>query len=631
MWSIHNKCNYACSYCPDILHNGDTSWLRMDYLQGFIDRVHDHYVKRLGHKNILFSFTGGEPTLWKDFLPFIEYINSKGFYCGLTSNGSVSINFWERISTYFNYICLSFHPESADPVKFLKTYKFLHDHPQTVIPSVRVMMHPREEMWKKSVNLVKELKKFSNWSYQCVHILNDYGMNSKKIDYGSKDKEDYLLQNSYVKQFHDNNVIHIPQVDFHYGVEYKNLMRETLDENQLINQGLVNFNGWNCNIGLEQLFIIYSGEVYRAGCKVGGVLGDISSYEKINFPITPIKCHLNGCYCPTDTRIPKSAPGQILEYQTTAYSREFKKVGTNSSFFDFRLICTLSEATLKLFGSIIYLSSIGNFITHILQSKKIPREKILLHLDLFQCVDLAQFYESLNLISHLSVPKSLIIPSTKELNKTYCKSISHNFDYITAHVKNLNDLKCAELFVDFVQDEYDTKLNIQLDVSSFEKVDLIAEFLQRCEEKKYYEIAILGNEKKIQNGLDHILKGYRFHGSFEKGAQYHTRNKRLHSYTYDETCIMGYNRLSSLGREGLLKRPYPTKKWLCKKGQSSLTIDPMGRIKTSSCPQAEDVGILFSPETYQELPTHSYQCRQESCQGFFDKLIKKESLDYESS
>ena len=129
MWTIHTKCNYACSYCPDHLHNGETSWLKLKDITDFIDRIHEHYVKRLGYKNILFSLTGGEPTLWKDFLPFIEYIHHKGFYSGLTTNGSVSLRFWERVSTYFNYICLSFHPESADPDKFLKTYQFLHDHP----------------------------------------------------------------------------------------------------------------------------------------------------------------------------------------------------------------------------------------------------------------------------------------------------------------------------------------------------------------------------------------------------------------------------------------------------------------------------------------------------------------------
>ena len=310
MWTVHTKCNYACSYCPDHLHNGNTSWLKLKDITGFVDRIHEHYVKRLGYKNILFSLTGGEPTLWKDFLPFIEYIHHKGFYSGLTTNGSVSLRFWERVSTYFNYICLSFHPESADPDKFLKTYQFLHDHPQTVIPSVRAMMHPDEKMWEKSVKLIEELKKFPNWVYQCVHILDDYATSQpKKIDYHSKDKENTILKNSHVQQFHDNSVVHVPRVDFRHSVEYEDQSHEILDENKLINKNKTNFKGWSCHIGLELLSITDEGYVYRSACGSSGalsVLGHLSTYREIDLPLHPIVCNLPGCYCPTDIRISKS-------------------------------------------------------------------------------------------------------------------------------------------------------------------------------------------------------------------------------------------------------------------------------------------------------------------------------------
>ena len=305
MWAIHNKCNYACSYCPDNLHNGDITKVKLDTLKGFVDKVRRHYVDRFGYKNILFSMTGGEPTLWKGFLPFVEYCHEKGLCCGLTSNGSVSLRFWERVSSYFDYICLSFHPESADPDNFLKTYKFLHDHPKTVIPSIRVMMHPKDSLWEKSVALVEKLKKFPNWTYQCVHILDDYGSSSKKIDYASKEKEEYLLKNAFVEQYKDNRFVYLPKVGFNYGVEYEDHTFETLDENKLINKNQVNFKGWDCNIGLEQLFILYDGNIFRAGCQVGGYLGNIFDYEKIKFPIGSVKCYRNACYCPTDIRISK--------------------------------------------------------------------------------------------------------------------------------------------------------------------------------------------------------------------------------------------------------------------------------------------------------------------------------------
>ena len=111
MWSIHNKCNYQCSYCPEELHNGTLQWLSLEVLKGFVDKIENHYIKVLGHKNILFSFTGGEPTLWKDFKIFVNYIHQKGFKSGLTSNNSVSEVFWK--------VCLLFQLQAILHVRGL--------------------------------------------------------------------------------------------------------------------------------------------------------------------------------------------------------------------------------------------------------------------------------------------------------------------------------------------------------------------------------------------------------------------------------------------------------------------------------------------------------------------------------
>ena len=196
MWSIHNKCNYHCSYCPEDLNSGDWQWLNLAKLKTFIDRIEEHYVQKLGFKNIIFSFTGGEPTLWRDFKPFIKYIEQKNFRCGLTTNGSVSTHFWKNTAEAFDYICLSFHPESADIDRFLATYKFLHDTPNIILPTVRVMMHPKKELWDKSLKLINQLKKFENWSYECVHILDDYGNNSHKIKYADPEQDTFINNNS---------------------------------------------------------------------------------------------------------------------------------------------------------------------------------------------------------------------------------------------------------------------------------------------------------------------------------------------------------------------------------------------------------------------------------------------------
>jgi MoaA/NifB/PqqE/SkfB family radical SAM enzyme len=308
MWSLHNKCNYSCSYCPPILHDGYYNWLKLEHLKGFVNRLEEHYVKNLGYKNILFSFTGGEPTLWPDFREFLAYINSKGFRIGLTTNAGVSVNYWKQVSTYFDYICMSFHAESADIDNFVKTFEYLHNADKTVVPSVRVMMHPREDLWDKCISVIEQIKKFPNYTYECVHILSSYGVNNIKVNYGSEEKEQYIQDNTFKFQFTDNSFIHKPEVGFSNKVTYSDGTSEKLVENELVNKDMAHFKGWDCNIGLEQLFIEFTGLIMRAGCFVGKELGTIADYENINFPTKPVKCTLPNCFCATDIRTTKYAP-----------------------------------------------------------------------------------------------------------------------------------------------------------------------------------------------------------------------------------------------------------------------------------------------------------------------------------
>ena len=310
MWDLHHKCNFHCSYCSPGLNNGSVDLLRIDDLKGLIDRVVSHYKGVLGYKNILFSFTGGEPTLWKDFQELIVYAHEKGIHLGLTTNGSVGLNFWKRTSTFFDYICLSYHAEFVDNDRFLSTFEYLHNQTETVVPSVRMMMHKERKYWDKAIEILEKIKKFPNWTYECVYILDDYAkMSVHKTPYPSKEQEDFLKDNAFKSQFTDNSYVHLPSVLFDYQVEYAEGGIGKLDENVLINNNQVDFFGWQCNIGLESLFIDAEGSVYRSGCAPGKftkTLGNIFDYKNIEFPVRPIFCSTKeGCYCPTDIRIGK--------------------------------------------------------------------------------------------------------------------------------------------------------------------------------------------------------------------------------------------------------------------------------------------------------------------------------------
>ena len=48
-WTLSNKCNYRCEYCPDILHNGSTGQPRWETVERFIKNLKvSKYPKIIG-------------------------------------------------------------------------------------------------------------------------------------------------------------------------------------------------------------------------------------------------------------------------------------------------------------------------------------------------------------------------------------------------------------------------------------------------------------------------------------------------------------------------------------------------------------------------------------------------------
>jgi len=72
-----------------------------------------------------------------------------------------------------------------------------------------------------------------------------------------------------------------------------------------VNQGMTNFNGYTCEIGLRSLCVKWDGSLYLGNCLVGGMIGNINDPENINWPTESIKCNLNLCDCSSDVNINK--------------------------------------------------------------------------------------------------------------------------------------------------------------------------------------------------------------------------------------------------------------------------------------------------------------------------------------
>lgn len=113
MWAFGRKCNFSCSYCDDVSHSKDDKDL---VSKDAIDKVYDYTNKFRKNKPIMWSFTGGEPTINPLFLDFVRSLKAKGDTITVATNGSQSSKYYVELANYAN-INISVHFEFLKPEK----------------------------------------------------------------------------------------------------------------------------------------------------------------------------------------------------------------------------------------------------------------------------------------------------------------------------------------------------------------------------------------------------------------------------------------------------------------------------------------------------------------------------------
>jgi len=118
-WMIGSRCNYDCMYCPAELHDKTSKHPTLDKLKA----VWKSIVDKTQHLSLPYkiSFTGGEVTANKSFLPLVEYLQTGSFNIGqllVTTNGSASLNYYKRLSKSVDAISFSTHSEFFDEAVF---------------------------------------------------------------------------------------------------------------------------------------------------------------------------------------------------------------------------------------------------------------------------------------------------------------------------------------------------------------------------------------------------------------------------------------------------------------------------------------------------------------------------------
>lgn len=138
-WAVGRRCNFDCWYCPDTDHNNFEDHKNFDQLTDNLDRLEKFWIK--GFK-VKFSLLGGELTVYKDYLKFVEHLYGLGHRSITTTNGSRDIEYYKKLAEVSD-ICFSIHLNYVKKIgldKFIESVKGAIEGKNWI--TVRIMVDP---------------------------------------------------------------------------------------------------------------------------------------------------------------------------------------------------------------------------------------------------------------------------------------------------------------------------------------------------------------------------------------------------------------------------------------------------------------------------------------------------------
>jgi MoaA/NifB/PqqE/SkfB family radical SAM enzyme len=188
-WMIGARCNYDCMYCPSWSHNDDRPHHTFEDLK----TVWSNFYSATRDKNLPYriSFTGGEVTANKNFLPLIEFLRQQDISMRMlvTTNGSASKRYYQRLATLVDTISFSTHSEFFDEKKFFEKVFLINQ--QMIRPEKSVHVNIMDEYWNQDrIELYKQLLDTKSVSYSVNAIdysakIRDFSVQKGQLNLGT--------------------------------------------------------------------------------------------------------------------------------------------------------------------------------------------------------------------------------------------------------------------------------------------------------------------------------------------------------------------------------------------------------------------------------------------------------------
>jgi len=312
-WILNDICNYQCRYCPDVLHNGKNVKYDWDVVEPFIDKLFDFYGKEQ-KRQLLFSFSGGEPTLSPYFPQMLQKIYENGGGIGLTTNLSRTARYIRDNFKYLSYANCTFHPafefKNNTHFDWLERAKIASE---LTFTTVRMMLDPL--YWNECIKFIEYIRDNTKLRLEIVFIDDQYGTSDKKItdiDYTEEQvaffKNWKTIDNRITtEEIQKNNPLWRKYDPDAVATDSSGKVFPITTVQEYINRGQTNWYDYKCAIGKESMFIHQNGHIKRGNCDVGGTIGFVNNWQAIDwFSLNrQVTCTSLRCSCGADVGISK--------------------------------------------------------------------------------------------------------------------------------------------------------------------------------------------------------------------------------------------------------------------------------------------------------------------------------------
>ena len=279
-WEVTDRCNFSCWYCPDVLHAGKYEWPNLEVSLRYFQFLYEKHPA-----GVFIDFIGGEPTLWPGLADFVESLPD-GIDYEITTNGSRTMRWWERVGPRLQRVTISHHFASASDEHLLNLVKFLHP-----ITHLTVLLLLDPEYCDRIYTLHEKLCEL-DINHETKPLFPKFG--KEMIEYNQQ------AQMLLTKKHRSNKEQKPDRKPGSIWINDKKLnARDLIISHQNI------FQGWNCLAGSRRLHIDPKGIVWAGSCR-SKMIGNMTDLPLLD---SPIICNKPRCTCIDDIKIEKWKDG----------------------------------------------------------------------------------------------------------------------------------------------------------------------------------------------------------------------------------------------------------------------------------------------------------------------------------